>query len=130
MEQKDIIEGNKLIAEFMGSKRDPQGDISEDYEHYNGVGMLGGYAINFSYHLSWDWLMPVVEKIESLELDRNNYEVWIHTWSVDIVSLRKGHSVRKQKIQVDIEEGDSKILATYRAVIDFIKFYNTNNPHL
>lgn len=41
----DIIEGNRLIAEFDGY------DI-----HMNG----------YQYHSSWDWLMPVVEKIHLL----------------------------------------------------------------
>ena len=46
-------ENNKLIAEFM---KVDQVDI--DYA-FNEHGQL-------KYHLSWDWLMPVIEKITEL----------------------------------------------------------------
>jgi len=42
----EIIESNKLIAEFMSM---------EDYQE------MGEY-VTPRYHNSWDWLMPVVEK--------------------------------------------------------------------
>jgi len=40
---------NKLIAEFMGGEH-PLTEITHEAHH--------------NYHTSWDWLMPVVEKIE------------------------------------------------------------------
>ena len=79
----ETIENNKLIAEFMGSKyinepfKDSKGEM-QDFWHWskpdNGYPrdmnidtapeMSTAYMIeNFSYHKSWDWLMPVVEKI-------------------------------------------------------------------
>jgi hypothetical protein len=58
---------NKLIAEFMGY------DISTSLR--DGVECVE-YADNniralsdTHYHTSWDWLMPVVEKIYSLDAD-------------------------------------------------------------
>jgi len=40
---------NKLIAEFMGGEH-PLTEITHEAHH--------------NYHTSWDWLMPVVDKIE------------------------------------------------------------------
>tara|TARA_R110000751_G_scaffold6143_3_gene26670 strand:+ start:645 stop:908 length:264 start_codon:yes stop_codon:yes gene_type:complete len=45
-------ENNKLIAEFMNVKLEGGGRIAK---------MIRG-----EYHTSWDWLMPVVEKIDNL----------------------------------------------------------------
>jgi len=47
--QHDITMNNVLIAEFMGMELKP-----------NECGRL------FRYHKSWDWLMPVIEKITEL----------------------------------------------------------------
>lgn len=62
----NTTEGNKLIAEFMGSIRTQSGDV-DDMPYYEGVGMLGGYLDNFQYHISWDWLMPAYKKFSSLQ---------------------------------------------------------------
>ncbi len=45
-------ENNKLIAKFM------------DTEITNNTKNILGSSLK--YHSSWDWLMPVIEKIESL----------------------------------------------------------------
>ena len=62
------MEDNKLIAEFMGY---------ETYEHTDSVAIrlkegnvfskeLG--HVHTKYHSSWDWLMPVVGKMNKTEL--------------------------------------------------------------
>ena len=51
-------DSSKLIGDFMGRK------FSEDsYSHGD-----------IEYLTSWDWLMPVVEKIESLDLSEYGYQ--------------------------------------------------------
>lgn len=62
---KELIEGNKLIAEFM--EIDPCTDpLHEDNRCY--YFKDGGYltADRMKYRISWDWLMPAVEKIGTL----------------------------------------------------------------
>jgi hypothetical protein len=59
---------NKLIALYMGLKPHPQDagyliDESKDYT-YQVV-----HESCFLYDTSWDWLMPVIEKIENDGLD-------------------------------------------------------------
>ena len=61
MSEQEIIEGNKLIAEFMGYK------FIEDWHQYWRLSDKHLLLENeLKYHSSWDWLMPVVEKIEYL----------------------------------------------------------------
>lgn len=96
MNDQEIIEGNKLIAEFMGMG---EKFLPMDYEHENGV----------RYHSSWDWLMPVVEKIE-----KENPKAGIQ---ID----GKKCSVFLPKYLVMDFSGDTKLEATWNAVIYFIR---------
>lgn len=52
MEQDKIIEGNKLICDFMGNEK-ITGRIADEQRQY---------------HSSWDWIMPVVIKIRDLAI--------------------------------------------------------------
>lgn len=66
------MENNKLIADFMGIK--PTKGYSSDW-HYSDSPFISINSDSYEeventiaeyvkYHTSWDWLMPVVEKIE------------------------------------------------------------------
>ena len=62
---------NKLIAEFMGMKPHHQDSgclIRVDDNGSNEVAPIEELA----YHTSWDWLMPVVQKIYQLGLDNES----------------------------------------------------------
>ena len=59
------MKDNKLIAEFMGMT---YGDPNDDSVMIQ-MTSQGNEVVpieSMKYHTSWDWLMPVVEKIESL----------------------------------------------------------------
>lgn len=66
---ENIVENNKLIAEFMGLYKGfhafeyESGQIPEwaEKEESNTL-----FLTDLKYHNSWDWLMPVVEKIGKL----------------------------------------------------------------
>jgi len=97
MESKlNNMNNNKLIAEFMGM---------EDHQE------MGEY-VTPNYNTSWDWLMRVVEKIESL-----GYEFTI-VESRCKVSNNTDHSVEEL---FHIETIGSKFKTTYDAVVQFIK---------
>ena len=52
---------NKLIAEFYLE--------NIPHEHTFGIALLHMESEAMEFHTSWDWLMPVVEKIENGGLD-------------------------------------------------------------
>jgi len=52
MTEEEIMDGNKIIAKFMG--------ISEAIERTEKLGGSGYAGCN--YYKSWNWIMPVVQK--------------------------------------------------------------------
>ena len=127
------INNNKLIAEFMGYKQSTSKEaganlVNNVYEWY--LKDVGYYYINGDYHredyllfhLDWNWLMKVVEKIESFE-DNNRcakYNINIEQSFVEIIDKNTDDTI----VETDAE---TKIEATYNAVIEFIKYYNNEN---
>jgi hypothetical protein len=136
-----IEQGNKLIAEFIGLKIrsvkcngpfDPEEwDLEidapdflsdEDLEYiYELDGPLESYYEKLKFDTSWEWLMPVVEKIQELGYDVHIYgeaNKGLSAWSYcDII-----------KDGVFIWEGvheKSKIKTTWQAVTEFIKWLNS-----
>jgi len=108
----EIIENNKLIAEFMGA-------IFKDNQAYIPNHAAQCYEKDcLAYHSSWDWLMTVVEKIEEIEPEvrviiyEDEVEIWQKTapkWT-EIVNISA--------------DGSGKLDNTYKAVVEFIKWYN------
>jgi len=90
-------ENNKMIAEFMQSIED--GLYLDGLYFYNGR----YYDTNMEFHKSWDWLMPVVDKMNTTELwdEYDISDLAIYLISVDI-SL------------------------AYKSVVEFINQYNKN----
>jgi hypothetical protein len=129
MTQEEIQEGNRLIAEFIGRKlngislNEYRKIPREDRHLFNGA-----FLEDLQYYTSWDWLMPVVEKIESGE-----YAI-IHTtyFGKNHVYIRAEHERKFKHIDFWWGEAESdnkcetKLEATYKAVVEFIKWYNKN----
>ena len=107
------MKDNKLIAEFMGGQRVlPNEDFYCMPTHNNLC-----YAVSeLQYHASWDWLMPVVEKIESDE----RYDVEILQYGTRIIERTKTDWIEVVNNIADISF-DSKIDHTYDAIVKFIK---------
>ena len=119
------IEGNKLIAEFMGVK--PVDGFYNGWElHKAGLpfsyGAMGNGTSDPKFHASWDWLMPVVEKIETLELLPND------NWFNVTIGGSKYCTIHDSNGEIAEFMGDAptKILCVWFAVIEFIEWYNKN----
>ena len=130
MTHEEILEGNKLIAEFM--------DGIPDYAAYYGLGtkFLRGYTLKsdyvpaltyyssvdeLKYHKDWNYLMPVVEKINK----ETGKIVRMEGYACDITSTCNENPSKKPfKI---FNHKNSLIDATYTSVVEFIKWYNTQN---
>lgn len=119
MTPKEILEGNKLIAEFMGMK---ESVIKRGSLVWNEKNILIDKN-ELKYHSSWDWLMPVVERIESL--DKLGGVVRIIQGQCKITSRMLGDSsVYADKSNYMLMGVKGKLLSTYEAVVEFIKWYN------
>lgn len=116
MTQEQIIEGNKTIAEFMGTKEDETRYFHESSEYFF-------EACELEYHFSWDWLMPVVEKIEDIENESggNSFQVAIYEDEVKIYDRRTTPWSEVVNIPAN---GEGKKANAYKAVVEFIKWYN------
>ena len=111
---KNIIENNKLIAEFMGFIADKSFEvklvdgINTSYYYYKDDVMC--LPETMRYNSSWNWLMEVVEKIERLE---NNLKT----------ETREEFTQFQKVLSLPIY---TKIEAVYNACVEFIKWYNEN----
>lgn len=102
----ETIEGNILIAKFM--------QIYD--ENKSGEKYTTGDALK--YHTSWDWLMPVVEKIYSV-----GYKMII-SYANGTVRIIDNNADYDEWIDFD-SENIPVIEAVWKSVIQFIQWYNT-----
>ena len=93
------MENNKVIAEFMGLNIDK--GVQADYMQHE-----------LKYHRSWDWLMPVICKIESM-----GCEVVHRVGDCIVYKIDEKENYR---CIIDIQ-GINKLESTYKAVVEFIK---------
>lgn len=125
-----IEKNNRMIAEFMGVK--PKMESPDVYTYSDGVffmcrennpekvmDAIAGYV---KYHTSWDWLMPVVEKIESFQDGKEGDAMRCHLYDVEI----RQHSCIIESVGIEMLGFHSKIEATYFAIVAFIEWYNEN----
>lgn len=111
---KTLEEKNRMIAEFMG------------LEHtLNDSKTNKPFSVNFLYHSSWDWLMPVVEKIEDIRIQPDEDEiVSYHRFAVDMPCGQCEIIDTETGKVVAYGDHATKILSTYEAVVEFIEWYN------
>jgi len=117
MNNQEILDGNKLIAEFMKLPY-----IGKDMHGFSGyvfdlaVGKIKGNVLcyasteNMQFHSSWDWLMPVVHKCYKLQYGKG--------WSKS--------NCLQYCMSSDYFMAENAIELVYKEVIEFIKWYNKN----
>lgn len=95
---------NELIAQFMEMKY-PDGDV---HTHYT-----------FKFDTSWDWIMPVVEKISQIHDSRFKY---------DLSKVKQGHwPVGNEYMDVIALPLATPINEVHKAVVEFIKYFNSQS---
>ena len=98
-----MIIDNKVIAEFMGLNVVTINDIKRNKNPY--IESADGYTMQeLQYNTSWDWLMPVVEKIEQVH-----------------------EGVPQELINLSLF---STIDEVYNAVVEFIELYKKQNTNI
>lgn len=129
MEDKDIIEGNALIAPFDGGYIEINGpNFIETWTHKDMSHILweGWYTESLEYHSSWDWLMTVVEKIELIEDDQyGRFEVHIYS-NVCCIQSTKDDLYHRLPLYMSDPNAilNTKLESTYYNVVSFIKWYS------
>lgn len=147
MTPEEILEGNKLIAEFMGYGYHPhmEGETLPGWRKEKAHPKISGTYLarvhkDLAYHRSWEWLMTAVEKIESLDLSEEMYswegiegetEYNFEGISVEIenkgcwiyvnLQLDPMFTINKKTFNID---HPTKIEATFRAVCEFVEWFN------
>lgn len=128
MTQEEIIEGNKLIelfysgrtlstdGTFFGRKQ----GMPKQYENWYDIVSVG----DLKYHSSWDWLMPVVEKINDTGID-NYGEIGVFIFPNNVVI---GESSNDPITMCTIANHKSLIQMTWTAIVTFLKWYS-KQPH-
>jgi hypothetical protein len=112
---------NELLAEFMGLVESTIPNRYWTEKSLEGFGM--GKLKELNYDTDWNRLMLVVDKIESVKIDKLYFNIQINK---DKVSLFYTHiSDPTKQIEMFFEWGqENKIANTYKIVVEFVKWYN------
>lgn len=148
--EKSVTNYNKLIAYFLGAtlKLDGKSEVMTVPSNTQGSKSLlnneykfpdftpfSAYVVDLRYHKSWSWLMPVIEQIEKLDCSNLSY-----SWD-DGDKIQYNFTYPKVEIDglkcwiyFDLQldpfmtisdiKSNSKIESCYKAVIEFINWYN------
>ena len=120
---ENILENNRLIAEFLGLKK----DNPNTNWFYNAESGKYFKENELGYHQNWNWLMPVIEKIEAL--DEKSFETTSHFNKFINKRLYNTAFINSKNYEV-ISSGnlmESRIESVYIAILSFIKHYNNQN---
>ena len=119
--KEQIEEGNMLIAKFMESKS--YGNL--DKEKYLSVSNIPGVSYfnkncnDARFHKSWDWLMPVYQKINNY-IQIKSSEDFVFGTETDDLQINIWNALEDENACIDF---------LFPEIIKFIKYYNTKNPN-
>ena len=122
----NIEENNKLIAEFMGWSFSKSGKTARIGK---GKGTSAYRLKDLHFSTSYDWLMPVVEKIEDIQQMGCQAYVYIAPFNVEVYcsgNHERGLSQLNYQLRGRKFAGKDKIDAVCDCVIQFINWYNNN----
>ena len=121
-----IAKGNELIAKYVGMQQGKPNETRWASDWFDVDGFIDGARHKkLLFHDSWDWLMPVVEKIEmttvySITTDYDRRDEF-KGWSVHLYTLWPKDEIIGYILDKRFE---TKREATWYAVVEYIKWYN------
>lgn len=131
---KNQIENNSLLAEFLGSELEETVKSEKVYcllmPDENDI---SGFKKEFfapdelKFHKSWDWLMLVVDKIETYLADGCNVDISYNTCTICVVVGNDFKGYTENDGFDIVITSNSKTEATYSACIEFVKWFNSQN---
>ena len=111
---KNIVENNKLFAEFLGYSQPHPDYPNTTYwykKDYQPLTIL-------LFHSDWNWLMRVVEKIESL-----GYTVTI---AGVMCKVTKVLDLENSIVSYVLGDKSRKLELIYTTMVEFVKWHNKN----
>ena len=111
MTEQEIIDNNRIIAEFMGAKpckQHPNTQLFLTIKDNKNPSLQYWHLLK--YHKSWDWLIPVVHKCYKLQYKKG--------WSKS--------NCLQYCMSSDYFMVENAIELVYKEIIVFIKWYNEN----
>ena len=113
----NTIENNKLLAEFMGGYQYDQEDDFITFDFTNNIFSNDTISLkHLKFDIDWNWLMEVVEKIDSLCIN-TGFEIY----------SRYVHIRVNNNLTISSNVCNSKREAVYKACVEFVKWYNEQN---
>jgi hypothetical protein len=124
MTNEETIQGTKSIADFMGYEKDGV---------FYSIGVINHLTFNnrkhheeqLCFHLSWDWIMPVIRKINGLGKE---YQLAIFKNYVSCTVEKGGKFYKDFSFShaeyITGEQDD--ITAAFKLVVRFVEWYNVN----
>lgn len=122
MSDQEIIEGNRLIAEFMGLKKNERGK-------YN-IGLGDFDDEDLSYHRLWEQLMPVAEKIEKETKAHIRIQVGICSITRKFMVAKKyaqANNIPYNEVPPIVEVNEYNFITNvWIAIVQFIEWHYQN----
>ena len=126
---ENIIENNKIIVEFMGLKpkmESPDIYVFNDMPYFsvrenNPEDVMNAIVKYSKYNSDWNWLMKVVEKINTIDEDR--FTVQIFSMDTYIYDSKYRNFIIKTELTYNPDE---LIKSVYNTCVKFIKWYNSH----
>lgn len=140
MKEEEIIEGNILIAEFMGFKYFDSKSYPDEVPPFwlrheaDGSRFIINEVLDFRYHDDWNWLMGAVDKIYTSTIPFNNFaikptstEIYATTQIRICAGGYKAHEGTEGTMLYKYIPAKYGIMTTFAAVVEFVKWYNTQD---
>lgn len=128
MTEQEILEGNYLMSDFLMLAVDINYYLSSGITTWHNLptGYGGCVTDNLRYHKDWNWIMSVVEKIESFHLyfHIETHGAYIEHMGYEDSEMPWLTNFWNVEINNDINDGRTKIDCTWLTCVQFIKWYN------
>lgn len=125
MEAKEIEENDRLIAEFDGWQSNKYLNLPNKVHRMEEGSEVGVYLRHLPYHSDWSLLMPVAEKIATINDGKFSVEISsVGMWACFI----KRDDVFDNEI-ADFGGFEPVILNVWKAVVKFIKWHNAQSKN-